>query len=375
MYEMKEKKISYGKAFWSYSKSYLLICVASIAVVWLVYIPMVWSTPPEIEKMVINNNLTMDPKFEMLRNFLGSLSGNPITRAIGHYLLGVALVFGRVAGGNSTFILGHFSDKAIIWFFPVAWAIKTPTTIIILTFFSIIYIAMRKVKNSKDSWFIWLLAVPFVIYWAVSIKGSLNIGTRHLLPTIPFLYLFIGYAMKSIIESKKLIASIALIIIVFSLAVPVLASYPNYLGYFNLFTTGRNKYDLMVDSSLDWGQDLKRLDQYVEANDIKNLKLDYFGGSIPKYYIPDVQEWRSGYGPTTGWLAVSATFYQMSELHGKNEGKWSYSWLDNQKPVTVIGTSILLFHITPQDLIDNLPESPYPITKYDQAPMYGNTNL
>jgi len=122
------------------------------------------------------------------------------------------------------------------------------------------------------------------------------------------------------------------------------------------------------------GQDLKRLATYVDDNNIQNIKIDYFGGGLPSYYIPDSTEWRSGYGPTTGWLAVSATFYQMSKLHGEEEGKWSYSWLDDYQPVAVIGDSILVYNITPEDLIKNPPSSPYPIIKYDVPKKIINNN-
>jgi len=131
----------------------------------------------------------------------------------------------------------------------------------------------------------------------------------------------------------------------------------------------------MADSALDWGQDLKRLDKYVEENNIKNIKIDYFGGAYPAYYIPDSVKWRSGYGPTTGWIAISATYYQMSKLNNVDEGKWSYQWLEEFEPVTVIGNSILVFHITQQDLIDHPPVSPYPITKYDKIETGSKINI
>ncbi|MEI6144422.1 MAG: GtrA family protein [Candidatus Berkelbacteria bacterium] len=366
--DKKEQKSSFWLIFWNYFKPLFWIWVISFATIWLVYIPMVWNTSAAVEKAVILSNLTSNPQTEVLRNMLGHLAGNPFTRALGHYILGMLLVFGRVAGGNSTFIVGHFSDKAISWFFPLAFLIKTPATILVLFFFSIIYLITKKVSNAREAWLLWLFGIPFIVYWAVSVKGSLNIGTRHLLPTLPFLYLFIGLAMRRIIESKKLAANIAMIIIVTTLAVPVFAAYPSYISYFNIFTYGQPKYTLMVDSSLDWGQDLKRLATYVKDNNISNLKIDYFGGALPKYYIPDSIQWRSGYGPTTGWIAVSGTFYQMSKLHGKEEGKWSYSWLDDIKPEKIIGDSILIYNITPQDLIDHPPTSPYPITGYDKMP-------
>ena len=373
--ETRGEKKRFWPVFGSYFKNFIYISLISIAVVWIVYIPMVWNTSPEIEKMVIEKNLTMDPKFELLRNFLTALGGNPITRGIGHYLLGVALVFARVAGGNYTFILGHFSDKAISWFFPVAIILKTPAAIIFLTIFSLIYVFVRKLKNESEKWFLWLLAIPVAVYWAITVRGSLNIGTRHLMPTLPFLYLFIGFVLKDVIESKKLAANLAVVAIVLSLAIPVVAAYPKYISYFNEFTYGYPKYKMLVDSSLDWGQDLKRLAAYVDENEIKDIKVDYFGGGLVKYYIPQATEWRSGYGPTSGWLAVSATFYQMSKYQSKQEGKWSYDWLEDYQPYTIIGDSILLFNISEADLADNPPESPYPITKYDTMPVNQRINL
>jgi putative flippase GtrA len=373
--ETRSDRKKFWKTIWSYAKSFILISLISLAVVWIVYIPMVWNTSPEIEKMVIEKNLTLDPKFELLRNFLAILGENPITRGIGHYLLGVALVFARVAGGNYTFILGHFSDKAISWFFPVAVILKTPAAIIFLTVFSFIYVFTRKLKNDSEKWFMWLLLIPVAVYWAITIRGSLNIGTRHLMPTLPFLYLFIGFAMRSIIESKKLVASIVVVVAVLSLAIPVTAAYPKYISYFNEFTYGYPKYKMLVDSSLDWGQDLKRLAAYVDENEIRDIKVDYFGGGLVKYYIPKATEWRSGYGPTTGWLAISATFYQMSKYQSKQEGKWSYDWLEDYQPHAIIGDSILLFNISPLDLAENPPQSPYPIIKYDTMPIDQRINL
>ena len=367
-FESRSSRKDLWPAFWRYFKGFLLISIISIAVVWIVYIPMVWSTPNEIEKMVIEGNLTMDPKFELLRNFLIALGNNPITRGIGHYLLGVALVFARVAGGNYTFILGQFSDKAISWFFPVAVLLKTPATIIILTIFSFIFIWSRKLKNQSEKWFLSLIFIPIIVYWLVTLRGSLNIGTRHLMPTLPFLYLFLGFVLKDIIESKKLAANIAIVLIILSLVIPVVFAYPNYLSYFNEFTFALPRYKMLVDSSLDWGQDLKRLATYVEENDIKDIKVDYFGGGLVEYYLPQATEWRSGYGPTSGWLAVSATFYQMSKYQSREEGKWSYDWLEDYKPYTIIGDSILLFNISRTDLIKNPPQSPYPIIKYDKMP-------
>lgn len=354
--------------FWPLLKQGVGIGLIGLALIWLVYIPLVWSTPSGIEHQLIETNLTNDARTLMFRNFLHLFENNPFTRAIGHYILGIFLVFGRVGGGSSTFILGHFSDKSISWYFPVAWLIKTPLPIIIMFLGGLIALIKRFKANI---WVYLLLLTPIVIYWVVTLKGSLNIGIRHLMPTVPFVLLFIGYQIKGIVNNDKLTwQKITVGFLVIWMVVGSIISYPNYLSYFNELTIGRNRYDLLIDSSLDWGQDLKRLAKWVDKNKIPNIYIDYFGGSIPSYIIPNSTNWCSGYGPTTGYIAVSATFFQLSHLHGEEEGKWSYDWLKDYKPEAIIGNSILVYHITPADFQKNPPKSAWPITKYDQM---GNT--
>lgn len=356
---------SYLQKLWNNTKALFSIFIIALAVIFLVYLPMVWSTPAAVEHQLIETNLTSDARTLVFRNFLHAFEGNPFFRAIGHYILGIFLVFGRVGGGNATFILGNYSDKSISWFFPAAWLLKTPLSIIILSLTSFMYIVWESIKKSRFTWVNFMIIIPLIIYWGITLKGSLNIGIRHLIPTIPFVLLLIGYLAMRILGGNKLWQKTALLLMVSWLAISSLVAYPAYISYFNELAYGRDKHDLLVDSSLDWGQDLKRLGDYVKENNIKNLHIDYFGGGVPSYYIPDAITWRSGYGPVSGHIAVSATFYQFSKMYGPKEGKWSHDWLDDYKPVIIINNSILIFRITEEDLLQKPPFSPYPITKYD----------
>jgi hypothetical protein len=345
------------------------VSLISLVVVWLVYLPLVWKTPPAIEHQLIDTNMTSDARTLPLRNFLHLFENNPYLRALGHYILGIFLVIGRVGGGNATFIWGHLSDKSIPWYFPVAWLLKTPLPIIAMFFFSVYSIIRNWPKQKEIKWMLSLLIVPWVIYWAITLQGSLNIGIRHLMPTIPFVLLMIGYAIYPIVNPswnwRKLgRMQIALVILLAYLAVSTISNFPNFIAYFNELTPKDKRYTRLVDSSLDWGQDFLRLKKYVGDNNITNIKVDYFG-SVPTYYLPSRTDWHSSYGPTTGWLAVSATFYQLSKLRGPEEGKWSYNWLDDIKPKAIIGGSILVYNITPEDLKQHPPKSPYPIKYLD----------
>jgi len=356
---------SFWKQFFQYLKGSILLTFIAYALVWLVYIPLVWNMTPETTHRVIEMNLNPnDPQTLGIRNFFHLFEGNVITRAIGHYLLGLAMVFARTAGGNATFILGHFSDKAIRWYFPVAWFLKTPFAQIILVLGSLVVLFWKKFRNASDFFWTSIFLIPVIVYWAVSIQGRLNIGIRHLLPTVPFVFMFIGRTVYPLFQTKlkqKLIFKIALSFLLLWYVISSSLAYPHYIAYFNELALLKPKYQIIVDSSLDWGQDLKRLADYVHKNHIPEIKVDYFGGGVPSYYMREAREWHSDQGPTTGWIAISATFFQFSKMFGEKEGKWDYSWLESFRPKTIIGGSILVFHITEKDLIEHPPLPRYEI--------------
>ena len=140
-------------------------------------------------------------------------------------------------------------------------------------------------------------------------------------------------------------------VLVLWLTVETVATYPHYLAYFNELAGGpANGYKYAADSNLDWGQDLKRLSRYVEENKIGKIKLDYFGGSKPEYYLGSKYEKLDAGNPSQrhGWLAVSATLLQGGRARatkGFDQNTSYYRWLDNYEPATRIGYSIFVYKL------------------------------
>lgn len=339
----------------------VLVFLIGLVVIWAIYTPFVWNMSPEVEHKVIEENMSpQDEKTEPFRNFLHKFEGNRLTRPIGHYGLGLFYIFGRTAGGNDTFIMGYFSNRGISWYFPMAWLLKIPLPITLLLIYGIVLLITRKIYNKEDKWRLWYFFIPVAVYWAITLRGSLNIGIRHLLPTLPFIYLFVARTVYPLFNPKRFrldhgsvkIPQYAVGFFAIWYAISSLAAYPFYIAYFNELTFGKHKYEFLVDSNLDWGQDLKRLASYIEEKEIDKIHIDYFGGTVPSYYIKEEKliDWHSDQGPDTGWFAVSATFFQFSKMYGIKEGKWDYSWLENYEPERIIGGSILVYNISEEDL-------------------------
>jgi hypothetical protein len=128
---------------------------------------------------------------------------------------------------------------------------------------------------------------------------------------------------------------------------------PHYLAYFNEFAGGpANGYRYLVDSNLDWGQDLKGLKQYMDQHGIDRIYLSYFGSDSPQRYgikydwlpspLPENPEpLKRVRIPTKGYVAVSVT-----DLQGVFPGTRNmFQWLAPYKPIAKIGYSIFLYRI------------------------------
>ncbi|GAI35898.1 unnamed protein product, partial [marine sediment metagenome] len=143
-------------------------------------------------------------------------------------------------------------------------------------------------------------------------------------------------------------------ILIFWQAASVISIYPHFLAYFNETVGGPDKgYIYTVDSNLDWGQDLKRLKNWVDEKGIDKIYIDYFGGSDAKYllgkkYAPWWGERNPDELPEGSYLAVSATFLQGGRgiaSSGFDQSTGQYLWLYNYTPVAKIGYSIFIYQI------------------------------
>ncbi|MEK7178623.1 MAG: hypothetical protein AAB721_03165, partial [Patescibacteria group bacterium] len=214
------------------------------------------------------------------------------------------------------------------------------------------------------------MLVVIIVYWAFSIKSNLNIGVRHILPTLPFIYALtarqISFWIKGGIQERisnyhgfwqlfglywrRLKKGFIIAVLFIWATTSVVSVWPSFLTYFNGIAGGPNNgYKFVVDSNLDWGQDILRLSQFIEKNNIKEIKIDYFSGAPAEYYIKTAKiESFNREMPQKGWLAVSATILMGACQGDKIPCSYSeraYAWLDSYKPVAKIGYSIFVYDI------------------------------
>jgi hypothetical protein len=353
------------KAFLKYLGLGCLILVIAGFLIWSVYQFNIWNYP--IKKQVEDTKylLSSNP-FPSLVRINVWLAQNKILRPFAHYLLGLMMATQRVAGGNTVYFLGEVSAAGWWYYFPVVYFLKIPLAFHLLTLFGIVlaFYSLRFSGFSIKKWFLnhfveFSLFSLLVIYWFTSIEGNLNIGVRHIMPVIPFTYILVlrgiqaGYWKIKNISCRKI--TILVLIGLFSwYGFSSLRTFPHYLSYFNEIAGGpKNGYKFVVDSNYDWGQDLKRLKNWVEENNIDKIYVDYFGGGdVPYYlgekYIPWQGTKPASEFPKGNYLAVSATLLQGGR--GKPAPNFDqptgyYNWLNKYQPIARTGNSIFIYYI------------------------------
>jgi hypothetical protein len=340
-------------------KILILTFIIGYLLVGVVYQYHVWNYPPERQAADAKVFLAAYPEF--LQNALIWTSNKPVLRTYGQYLTGLFMVFNRATGGNTTYFLGEVSNQGWKNYFPIVYSIKEPLTFHILSLAALLYAVwlsqlwpkglFGRIKNWLGAHFPEFSMLCFIaLYWLSSLTSNLNIGVRHLLPTLPLVMVLSSIVIIKLLKEPFLkLKYLLLFLLIFWQAFSVIKVFPHFLAYFNELAGGPDQgYIYTVDSNLDWGQDLKRLASWVEENGIQKIKIAYFGGGSPNYYLGDKAEGFNWSEPQKGWLAVSATLLQGGRgtpALGFDQPSGFFNWLDQYQPIAKIGYSIFIYHI------------------------------
>ena len=263
--------------------------------------------------------------------------------------------------GHRAFLAGRLSQSGWWYFFPVAFGIKTPLPTLILVGFALVLgrgpargWARRKLFDRL------FLLLPPAAFLGASMLSHINIGYRHILPMLPFLLVFGSQvASRPWPTEGRRYARVALLSGLLAWHVAgTLRVAPHYLAFFNELVGGpREGYKYLVDSNLDWGQDLVGLADYVREHHIDQVKLAYFGLVTPEVvrslginFQPVTR--REEVEPPPGVYAISATRLQGaygSGLFG-GEGPLPFARLRRLDPQAVVGYTIFVYQVTDADV-------------------------
>ena len=258
--------------------------------------------------------------------------------------------------------------------------IKTPLGTIGLFLLAVFCTFFQKCYNASWRDEIVILLPGIVLLFFVSSQTGFSVHSRYIIPALPFFFIWIAKAGKSFQLKRQVIATLASILLIWSI-ISSLSIYPHSISYFNelaaiiptpedknypkpspeisetlwqkktfwsktqhiLSVGSRNGARHLLDSNIDWGQDLFYLEKWYQKHpEAKNIKVAYWGSyplnltKIPSNEMPPANN------PQPGWYALSVNYIYNREKQ--------YRYFLNFEPVATAGYSIYIYHITQDDI-------------------------
>jgi hypothetical protein len=285
------------------------------------------------------------------------------------YLRSFLRVGKHVATGNRAYLLGETYEGGRWYYFPVVFALKTPLPALVLLGIALVVVWLPPRRVWRE---LVLLSLP-LSYFVVSMFNAINLGYRHLLPVLPFIYLFVARLVSPDYEFHvpalyiphvtrrfnhrfRALLSGGLVLLVLWQAIGTLRTWPAYLTFFNELAGGsRNGYRYLADSNVDWGQGLKALRTYLEQQNWTHPELSSFTFFIrPELYgikaapLPPLADAPAvlpdRFDPAPGTYIISASTLRGLQLVDPE----MYNWFWHREPDDIVANAMLVYDVMQQ---------------------------
>jgi 4-amino-4-deoxy-L-arabinose transferase-like glycosyltransferase len=247
---------------------------------------------------------------------------------------GIGEVYQHNWDGHNAYLLGHLSQQGWWYFFPIVLAVKTPIALAILAIAGAVVAFRERNRPAAEC----LMAATAIVL--VSMASNVNLGVRHVLPVYLLMAVPAGLAVVRLWKRTWMIAALCVWLVAASVA-----AHPDYFAYFNILAMGKPER-IVVDSDLDWGQDLHRATLMLQARGVREAWIAYNGkakiaretGIVYHEYPYSVR--------VHGWLVVSMRMLYFEGAIVQASGRPDpYVWLKNLPPTMRAGRSILIFDL------------------------------
>ena len=274
------------------------------------------------------------------RFHVGRISPTGLLLPAPAFIAGVDRFVLHGSSGHPSFLLGTPGNHGWWYYFPVALAVKTPIPLLVLALVGAGE-SIRALRDRRD----WAGAAPLVAALAIlviAMSVRVDLGVRLVLPLYPLLAILAARGALTLWTQVSRAAgrTVVAALLAWSVVEPIRA-HPDHLAYFNALA-GPRPERVLVDSNLDWGQDLYRLRDTIAARGIRDsVRVAYFGtADLAAAGVPNARQ-LGLHERASGWIAASETYLA---------GEWvggAYSWLLDYPPAARIGPSMRLWYIPP----------------------------
>lgn len=277
-----------------------------------------------------------------------------------NYVMGIDLQRWDFERKMWSYLRGQWRLGGWWYYYLYALAIKVPLGTWILILVALLLGLLGRGYAAPWSEELVLLAPIAVVLLLVSSQTGFNHHMRYVLPAFPFAFIWASKVARVFTLSpagwpRRVLGGVVAAALSWSVA-SSLWIYPHSLSYFNELVGGpRHGHEHLLDSNIDWGQDLLYLkrwyDRHPEARAIHLADWNCWNARIAGIQYVEVppgleatqngSENLSEMGPQPGWYALS-----VNEIH-RRDGRYGY--FRHLEPVATAGYSIYIYHITPDE--------------------------
>lgn len=266
------------------------------------------------------------------------------------FFAGIDQVQGHNRAGHPSYLMGRRSETGFWFYYPIVLAIKTPLAVLILVGIGL-PLFIRK-RHEPGGWRYWTSLAFIAGILGFALSSRINIGVRHVLPLYVFSAIVAGVAAADLFgqgQTRRWAPWLALALLAWSTGSSAL-SHPDYLPYVNEIAASKPE-DWVVDSDLDWGQDMNRLAAKLRELGAAQVAFDPFVlghwqlHGMPRTVPFNIEQ------PVPGWNAASITHLKLVRM-GLVKEQWDLPiWPDQIPPTERVGKGMYLWYF---------PETPRP---------------
>jgi len=267
-----------------------------------------------------------------------------------YFFTGVDAVLARNRYGQPSSLLGMESNSGWVYYFPVAFALKTSLPFLLTSVGALFWACWRFIAKREKQYLI--LLVPFGIYVAIAMSSTIDIGIRHLLPAYPFLFILSGAFLDSLFRTNRTPQLMLVLVVLLSgwFAVEAVRAFPDHMSYMNELTWRHPRWYYLSDSNVEWGDDVAELANYLHEQGETKVRASLLGGwaTLPYYgieyidaHVPDGVQL-----PDTRYIAIGASFLNGSTTTITKPGRRRIDYFAEYRdrvPEAVFGNSIYLY--------------------------------
>jgi 4-amino-4-deoxy-L-arabinose transferase-like glycosyltransferase len=210
----------------------------------------------------------------------GAASGVVSHLAPEAYVEGIRYQIAHGTQGHPAYLLGETSHGGWRHYFVVAFAVKNTPGFLLATLAGVVAAwSGRRAGGGQGT--AWHTALPAAVVFVAASAQRIDIGERYILPVYPYLIVLAAVSCAAWRRSRRARAAAAAVLVLHVL--PSVAATPGgHLTYFNLLAGGpHGGHRVLLDSNLDWGQDLPRLAAWMRRQGVRTIQLGYHGSDRP----------------------------------------------------------------------------------------------